>query len=117
MYVLAGVFLNALAQLALKLAANRTGPLLPEQGDVPAIVLHVVMQPAVWIGLLCYALSVGLWIVALSRVDVSVAYPFLSLGYVLTAIAAWQLFGEALSVQRLAAIGLICTGVALLYRS
>jgi multidrug transporter EmrE-like cation transporter len=57
-------------------------------------------------------LSVVLWIIALSRVDVSVAYPMLSLGYVVTAIGAWYLFGEALSLQRLLAIFVILVGVA-----
>jgi multidrug transporter EmrE-like cation transporter len=65
-------------------------------------------------GLTCYVLSVVLWIIALSRVDVSIAYPMLSLGYVVTAIGAWYLFGEALSFQRLFAV--ILVGVALLAR-
>ena len=116
-YVLSGVMLNAIAQLALKAAARQLGVLSPEHGEVFGIALRIAAQPAVWAGLFCYALSVGLWIVALSRADISVAYPFLSIGYVITAIAAWQLFGEALSAQRLAAIALICAGVALLYRS
>lgn len=116
-YVLAGVLLNAVAQLALKSATHRLGVLTPEHGGLVDMGMRIVAQPAVWAGLLCYALSVGFWIVALSRTDVSVAYPFLSIGYVIAALAAWQLFGEALSAQRVAAIALICVGVVLLYRS
>jgi len=61
--------------------------------------------------------SVGVWIVGLSRVDVSIAYPMLSLGYVVNAFAAWYLFGEVLSVQRLVGIGIILVGVFVLARS
>ena len=60
--------------------------------------------------------SVGVWIIGLSRVDVSVAYPMLSLGYVVNAFAAWYLFGEVLSMQRLIGIGIILIGVAILAR-
>ena len=68
-------------------------------------------------GLGCYVISVAVWVVGLSRVDVSIAYPMLSLGYVVNAFAAWYLFGEVLSVQRLVGIGIILIGVVVLARS
>ncbi len=116
-YLLAGVLLNATAQLALKAATQRLGVLSPEHGDLLQMGLRIMLQPAVWAGLFCYALSVVLWIVVLSRTDVSVAYPFLSIGYVVAALAAWLFLGEVLSVQRIVAIAVICIGVLLLYRA
>jgi multidrug transporter EmrE-like cation transporter len=74
-------------------------------------------QGPVLAGLGCYVLSVGLWLVALSRVDVSLAYPMLSLGYVVNAIAAWYLFGEAVGALRFAGIALILLGVLVVSRS
>jgi multidrug transporter EmrE-like cation transporter len=68
-------------------------------------------------GLACYVVSVALWIVALSRVDVSIAYPMLSIGYVVNAFAAWYLFGEALTPLRLTGIAVIVLGVFLISRS
>jgi multidrug transporter EmrE-like cation transporter len=53
----------------------------------------------------------------LSRVEVSLAYPMLSIGYVVNALAAWWLFGEALTVERLVGIGIIIFGVFILARS
>jgi multidrug transporter EmrE-like cation transporter len=50
-------------------------------------------------------------------VDVSIAYPMLSLGYVVNAFAAWYLFGEVMSVQKLVGIGVILIGVVVLARS
>ena len=62
-------------------------------------------------------LSSAVWIVALSRVPVSVAYPMLSIGYVVNAIAAWYLLGEAVTPMRLAGIGIIVLGVFIVARS
>ncbi|MFX7776423.1 EamA family transporter [Acinetobacter baumannii] len=53
----------------------------------------------------------------MSRVDVTIAYPLLSLGYIINAIGAWYFLGEAISLQRLLAIGVIIVGVVLLTRS
>jgi multidrug transporter EmrE-like cation transporter len=61
--------------------------------------------------------SVVVWIMALSRVEVSIAYPMLSIGYVVNALAAWYLFGEAVTLTRLAGIGVIIIGVYLVARS
>ena len=61
--------------------------------------------------------SVVVWIMALSRVEVSIAYPMLSIGYVVNAIAAWYLFGEAVTTMRLTGIGFIIIGVFIVARS
>jgi multidrug transporter EmrE-like cation transporter len=68
-------------------------------------------------GLGCYVISVLIWIMALSRVEVSIAYPMLSIGYVVNALAAWYLFGEAVTAQRMVGIGTIIVGVFLVARS
>ena len=68
-------------------------------------------------GLACYVVSVVLWILALSRVPVSVAYPMLSVGYIVNAIGAWLLFGESIGAQKLVGIGFIIVGVWLVARS
>jgi multidrug transporter EmrE-like cation transporter len=60
---------------------------------------------------------VVVWILALSRVEVSIAYPMLSIGYVINAALAWWLFGEAVGMQRLAGIGVIIIGVIIVARS
>jgi multidrug transporter EmrE-like cation transporter len=69
------------------------------------------------VGLSCYGVSVILWLGALSRVPVSVAYPMLSVGYVVNAAAAAFLFGEALSAGKLVGILLIVAGVIVLARA
>jgi multidrug transporter EmrE-like cation transporter len=69
------------------------------------------------LGIACYGISVFVWILGLSRVPVSIAYPLLSVGYVVNAIAAYYLFGEAVTVMRWLGIGFIIVGVTLVARS
>lgn len=115
--LLGGVALNAAAQLLLKAATRMTGTLVGEGGRVSWVAAaHLLRAPPLWAGFGCYGVSVFLWIGALSRVPVSVAYPLLSIGYVVNAFAAAALFGEALTVPKLAGIGLIVAGVVVLTR-
>jgi multidrug transporter EmrE-like cation transporter len=116
-FIVVGVLLNAIAQLLLKAGARNVGEIHLTLQNLFAVGLKVATQLPIIGGLTCYVLSVLLWIIALSRVDVSVAYPMLSLGYVVAAVGAWYFFGEALSMQRLLSIGVILVGVALLARS
>jgi multidrug transporter EmrE-like cation transporter len=115
--LLGGVLLNAAAQLLLKAATRHSGELVADSGKVSWVaVMHLLGAVPLWVGLACYAVSVVVWLGALSRVPVSVAYPMLSIGYVVNAFAASLLFGEALSVGKLAGIAMICAGVITLAR-
>lgn len=115
--ILSGVLLNAGAQLMLKAGTRVIGVIGATETGLVNTLTAVVLQPYIIAGLGCYVLSVGIWIVALSRVDVSIAYPMLSIGYVVNAFAAWWLFGETLTVMRLIGIGIILVGVFILARS
>ena len=70
-----------------------------------------------WVAMFCYAISVGLWMIVLSKVEVSYAYPFLSIGYVVAAILGFFFFSESLTPTRIAGILVICAGVYLISRS
>ena len=112
-----GVILNALAQLGLKAATRVTGPLVTVDGTLWKKGLDLLAVPSLWYALAAYGLSVIVWLVGLSRVPVSQAYPLLSLGYVINIGLAWWLLGEVPNVQRVAGIGVIVLGVVLVARS
>jgi drug/metabolite transporter (DMT)-like permease len=112
-----GVLLNALAQLGLKAATRVSGPLIAGDAGVWQRALEVLTVPSFWYAMLAYGLSVIVWVVGLSRVPVSQAYPLLSLGYVINIGLAWWLLGEVPNVQRVAGIGVIVLGVVLVARS
>ncbi len=114
--ILIGVSLNAIAQLALKASVRHLGPIALALSGATTVAVRLLLEPALWLGLACYGISVVVWILALSRVAVSVAYPMLSLGYVLNAVLAWWLFGEVLGATKLTGIGIILLGVFILAR-
>jgi len=116
-FIISGILLNALAQLLLKKGTNAIGAIHLTADNWLATGLQVATQLPIIGGLSCYVISVVVWIIGLSRVDVSIAYPMLSIGYIVNAIGAWYFLGEVMSVQRLLAIGVIIIGVALLVKS
>ena len=115
--VLTGVLLNAVAQLLLKAGAGSLAGVELRASNALVIAGRLLMNVPILAGLACYALSVVVWILALARVEVSVAYPMLSIDYVVNALAAWWLFGENLSGARIAGIGIILLGVWLVART
>ena len=105
-FLFAGVLLNAGAQLLLKAGTNAA-----------PLGVRLAIEPHILAGLACYVVSVVVWVVALSKVPVSMAYPMLSIGYVVNAIAAYYWLGEAVTPMRLAGIGVIIVGVFIVARS
>ncbi|MEO8408974.1 MAG: SMR family transporter [Propionivibrio sp.] len=115
--VLAGVLLNAFAQLFLKAGARQIGHFEFSLGNAWPVGRSLATSFPIIGGLTCYVVSVVIWILALSRVEVSIAYPMLSIGYVVNAGLAWFLFDEAVGPQRLIGIAVIIIGVILVARS
>ena len=115
-FILAGVLLNAGAQLLLKAGTNAVGHFEFSAANIVPVGMKLALEPHIMSGVACYVVSLVVWIMGLSRVEVSIAYPMLSIGYVLNALAAWYLFGESLSAQKLVGIGFIIAGVYLVAR-
>lgn len=113
--VLFSVSLNALAQVVLRKAM--TGPPLPPASDVVAMGFALAGNVWLWAGMACYAASIGLWLAVLSRVEVSAAYPMLSIGYVIAAVLGFFFLGENVGIERMAGIALIGAGVMLVART
>ncbi len=115
--ILTGVSLNAFAQIFLKKGMIDIGHFAFSLANVLPIGLKVVFNPFILSGLTCHAVSVIVWLLVLSRVEVSFAYSFLSVGYVITAVIGYLAFGENLSAFRISGIALVCFGVMLISRS
>lgn len=115
--ILVGVMLNAAAQILMKMGTNAVGHFEFSAANILPVGWKLATEWHIVTALVCYAVSVVVWILALSRVQVSIAYPMLSLGYVAVAFATWWLFGEALTVNKLAGIGVIIVGVIILFRA
>ena len=115
--ILTGVLLNASAQLFLKAGVHDLGVIELRWETLISAGWRLALEPHILGGVFCYVVSVVVWILALSRVEVSMAYPMLSIGYVVNALAAWALFGESVTPFRFAGIGVIILGVYMISRS
>lgn len=115
--IFVGVMLNAGAQLLIKAGTNAIGYFEFSRDNILPIGWKLATEWHILTAIFCYGFSVVIWILALSRVQVSIAYPMLSLGYVVNAIAAWFLFNEAFSVAKVLGIGVIILGVAIISRA
>ncbi|MCC7327371.1 MAG: EamA family transporter [Burkholderiales bacterium] len=116
-FIITGVMLNACAQLLLKAGTNVLGVITLTRSNWFETFWRMGTQGYFVVGVACYVVSLVVWIMGLSRVPVSIAYPMLSLGYVINAVAAHYLFGEAVTATRWIGIGFIVLGVWLVARS
>ena len=115
--IFTGVMLNAAAQILMKAGTNSIGYFEFSMQNIVPIGWKLATEWHIVVALFCYALSVIIWILALSRVPVSIAFPLLSMAYIVTAIAAWYLLGEALSLTKVAGIVVIILGVIIISRA
>jgi len=115
--IMLGVLLNAAAQLFLKEGMRRIGHFEFIWANALPITMQVAGNVFVLGGLFCYVISVAVWLLVLSRVEVSFAYPLLSVGYIVNAVAGYYLFQENLSITRITGILIICVGVYFVTRS
>jgi len=112
-----GVMLNAAAQILMKTGTNAVGYFEFSVENMLPIGLKLATEWHIVTALFCYALSVVVWILALSRVPVSIAFPMLSMAYVVNAIAAWYLLGEPFNATKLVGMGVIILGVVIISRA
>lgn len=112
--ILGSVALSAAAQVLLKVGVTVVRERLAVDATVASTVIAAFVNPAVIGGLGLYAVGAVLWIGALSRADLSQAYPFVGLGFVLTSAVGYTLLGETLNPGRLAGTALVVLGVVII---
>lgn len=114
--ILISVFLNSLAQIFLK-KGSIVMQQVSFQTDIFFSFYKIISNSFIIFGLVCYGLSIGIWILALSRVEVSTAYPMLSIGFIISALVAYYFLGESMDPFKIIGTALIVIGVILISRS
>lgn len=107
------VTISAIAQVTLKQGMSSPAVQQGLTGGWLEIVIAVASNLYVWLGLVFYALGAVLWLGVLAKVDVSIAYPFVGLGFILTALFGVFLLGEAFSATRFVGTCLVVLGIVL----
>lgn len=115
--LLVAILLSVAGELLLKHGMNRVGHLSLQWTALLPGLWRTFSTPAILAGFALVFLGSIFWLSVLSRVDLSWAYPMLSLGYVIGVIAAWLLLGEQFNLPRLAGVLVVCSGVMIIARS
>jgi multidrug transporter EmrE-like cation transporter len=113
--VFASVTLSALGQTAFKLGVSRT-----EISDAATFIVKAmsfVFSPFVLLGLTLYAVGTVLWLFALRQLDLSVAYPFVAMSFVMVALSSVVFLGETLDPMRIVGLSLIILGILVIART
>ena len=116
-YILIAVAGSAVGQILLKMGMNKMGPLTLTVNEFIHTLWRMLTNPYVVVGLGIYVLGTVFWLAALSRVDLSFAYPFASLSYIIMLVASALLFKEEITPMRLAGTLVVGVGVLLISRS
>jgi multidrug transporter EmrE-like cation transporter len=115
--VLVPIAIGVAGQLFLKQGMMQIGHFAITPGSLFSTLGRVFLNVCVLFGLFLYAFSAMLWLIVLSRMDLSFAYPMLSVGYVAVLLFSWLVFHEPVSVIRWLGVFVICGGVFLISRS
>jgi multidrug transporter EmrE-like cation transporter len=115
--ILFTVLTNAAAQIMLKKGMMGVGNLDVAGDGLIATVFRVIFNPFVFFGLATFVISMASHLIVLSKVQLSYAYPFLSLAYVVVAAYSYVFFAEDIGLARLAGFGLIIAGTVLIAQS
>lgn len=115
--IMAGVMFNAAAQILMKTGTNAVGYFEFSAANIVPVGWKLATEPHIMGAMACYVFGVVIWILALSRVQVSIAYPLLSMGYVVNAVAAWYLFNESFNPAKVTGMGVIILGVLIISRA
>lgn len=116
--IVASILLSVLGQFLLKSGANQLGTLGVEAaGRAWQVAMGAALNPFLIGGLACYGLGAVTWIMVLTRVPLSWAYPILALNQVLILLVAWLFLGEQVTAMRWAGVLLIISGVYFVSRS
>ena len=116
---LLSVTMSALAQLTLKWGMGAPGvqAAIRSEAGIGPVLLGAATSFGVILGLALYGASAVIWLLVLARWDLSKAYPFVGLGFVLTAALAVWLLGERVTLDRVLGTVLVLGGVLLVSRS
>lgn len=115
--ILFAVLLNTAAQILIKMGMTSIGHFEFQGRNFWPILLKMSQTPPLLAGMLIYVFSLGAWLMTLSRVDVSLAYPLTSLGYIFTALVGYYVLHEDMNLTRILGILVIMIGVYLVTRS
>jgi len=115
--ILLTVTLSACAQLALKIGVTKPQMASAMQSGIVDALIGAMLSPFIWVGLIIYGLSVAMWLWVLAKVDLSIAYPFVGVSFLITMAFGYFLLNENVTPMRILGTVLIASGCVLVGKS
>jgi drug/metabolite transporter (DMT)-like permease len=115
--ILASSVLGVSGQILLKMGVESRGTINLSGSDVLQSIAQFFTAPLVWLGLGCCGLATIVWLVVLSRVDLSLAYPLIALNFVLVPLLGWLFLGEQVPSWRWVGVIIVLAGVTIIART
>lgn len=115
LFIISSVVLSSAAQMVLKIGAGKAG--LAAGPSAAGFLLAAAINPFVIAGVAMHVAALALWLFALRERDVSYAYPFIALGFVLVLVMSALWLREPVGASRIAGVALIVGGLVLIGRS
>ena len=116
--IILSVLFSSVAQIALKRGMTQCDcSFTPQLSNVMPLLSSLVLNPFVISGVFLHVLALVTWLYVLKHVDVSYAYPFISMGFVIVLVLSYFIFNEAINLYRLAGVALIIFGIILIGKS
>lgn len=113
--VLISVLLGAVGQVGIKWGTSHVT--ITGQEATLELLVKYFSSIYVFSGLILYAISAIFWVFALTKIELSCAYPMVSFGYVVVFAFSYFLLGEKISLMRLIGLFIICIGILIIARS
>ncbi len=116
-YIIVCIIINVAGQSSIKYGTRAAGELSLDFNQLGTFFAAVFKQPFILLGFVLYGIGAFFWIGALSRTELSFAYPMLSIGYVFILLISWKFFGETINIYRILGVILITAGMVFLTKS
>ena len=116
--ILISVSISAIAQITLKtgMSGKNIQAAIDNGEKFRDLALTIAAAPLVWLELTLYFFGALVWLLVLAKLDVSLAYPFVGLGFIFTMLLGFFLLGETVSLARVGGTLLVVLGVVLISR-
>lgn len=109
-YLIASIIINIIGQTLLKYGVNKISPLVFNLGGL----IKIISSPLIFVGIGLYGIGAIFWIFALSKFNLNIAYPLLSVSYVFIVISSWLFLKEPITLPQIIGVALISVGVYVL---
>lgn len=115
-FIFSTILFTVYSQLIMRWQVSAAGPLPSNLSDKMGYVIALLMNPWVMSGIVATFLAGVSWMLVMTKFEISYAYPFVSLNYILVLVAGFLLFQETISITKLAGSALVVLGIIVIAR-